>query len=262
MKGEKIVQTRKAVNSVLAGLQPEDRLSLTTFSYLAEDLYSPPGPPDLDRARSMVEGLQAGGGTNMVDGLRLGMQKLQELSRPGSVKRILLLGDGDANLGSGDMTRIAAWARDHDAAVSSFGVGEGFDAKTMEEIARASGGNFYSIQDEQKLHEVFGRELDQMRRTAGDQAQLVIKPSFGLGVVEVLGRPSWLEAGPGVISLPSLTAGTHQTVEVRLRRHSRTPVPGTRGRIDVHLDFLDESLGDARQVHGHTEFLWTQEVTP
>ena len=41
------------------------------------------------------------------------------LNRPGAVKRIFLLGDGDANVGQGDMSRIAAWASPQSAVLES-----------------------------------------------------------------------------------------------------------------------------------------------
>lgn len=256
MSGGKLEAAQRAVLWVLDHLQPEDRISLLTFESTAHDIYSPPGAPDLDLARQHVRRLVTLGGTNMVDGLRLGMQRLGTLASPGAVQRIFLLGDGDANVGTGDMNRIAAWARDHDAAVSSFGVGEGFNAAVMQEIARSSGGNFYAVPDEGDLERIFQAELEEMQKNAGDQAQLVVKPTWGLSLERVLGDEAHLEAGPQVISLRSLAAGSQHTVQLLLRRGPATPSPGSPGRVDVSVSYLDEAAGDGRQAHGHADFTW------
>lgn len=256
MQGQKMVQTKRAAHAVVDALGPRDRVAIVSFAFLAEELQDAEHSQDLAWARATIDGLSANGGTNMVDGLRQGMRTLQELRAVDAVKRIFLLGDGDANVGEGDMERVAAWARDHDAAVSTFGVGEGFDAETMRRIALASGGNFHGIRDETDLREVFTGELEAMRGTAGVRAQLAVKPTWGLNLVEARGRAAHLEAGPQIVSLPHLVAGEELRVPLVLEVAPRAPTAGTPGRIDAHLTYRDEDLDDGHQVAAHVPFTW------
>jgi len=261
MSGPNLDNTKDAALELLERLTPEDRLSILTFESGAPDLYTPAGPPDLEEARRILTALQPMGGTNMVDGMRLAMQRLGTVDLPGAVRRVFLLGDGDANLGEGDMNRVAAWARDHDAAVTTFAVGTGARADVMQEIAERSGGNFYPVLDAADITQEFGAELEDMKKNAGDQAQLVVKPSWGLEVDAVLGAEAQLEAGPGVVSLRNLVAGTTRRIHLRLRTTAFAPPAGTPGRVDVALSYLDEEADDGRQVHTHAGFRWAERTS-
>jgi len=256
----RLERVKAAALVVLNGLSEQrDRLSIVTFENGTRDVYSPSGPFDRKKAEAAFRSLQPGGGTNMVDGVRLGMQKLKEIAAPGGVKRMFLFGDGDANVGEGDMQKLAAWARDEDAAVSTFGVGSNFNETIMKQIAEVSGGNFYVINDVSKTERTVSTEFDEVRSLATAQVQMLVKTPWGLSFTKAFGQPAAMEAGPRMVSLRDLETGSRNRLLVRLDPTSAPPAGVTTGRQDtvaVVLNYYDRGADDGRQVVAYAPITW------
>ena len=257
MQGDKLAQVKKASNRVIDMLGPQDRLSIVTFSDSSYDVYSPTGPIDFVRAHAAINGLHTIGGTNMVDGVRLGMKKMKALQLSGAVKSMLLFGDGDANVGTGDMKKIAAWARDDDAAVSTFGVGTDYNEAIMTKIAEVSGGNYHSIHDVTTTEDVLQKELGELRNLSTAQAQLIFKSPLGLRYNSAFGYASKMEAGPKVVSLRDLDEG--MKCRVLLQFSSVDGSVGIDEELTVLLNYFDRKANDGRQVVARAAFEWVDQ---
>ena len=251
MDGGKLEQVKRAAHKVIDMLSPRDRLSITTFSDSAYDLYSPAGTIDFAKAHDTVKNLRTIGGTNMIAGVRLGIKKMKALQAVGAVKRMLLFGDGDANVGTGDMKKIAAWARDFDAAVSTFGVGTNYNEAVMTKIAQVSGGNYYAIHDVSKTESTLRTELNEIRSLTTAQAQLIFKAPLAFEFDRAFGQPAQMEAGPKVVSLRDLDEGTKRRLfvcfQVKQKEKAQQQV------FAVLLNYLDRKLGDGQQIYSHSQ---------
>ena len=257
MDGGKLEQVKRAAHKVINMLSPRDKLSITTFSNSAYDLYSPTGTIDFAKAHDTVKNLRTIGGTNMVAGVRLGIKKMKAMQAVGAVKRMLLFGDGDANVGTGDMKKIAAWARDFDAAVSTFGVGTNYNEAVMTKIAQVSGGNYYAIHDVSKTETTLRTELDEIRSLTTAQAQLVFKAPLSFEFDRAFGHPAQMEAGPKVVSLRDLDEGTKRRIFVcfQVKQNERAQQP----MLAVLLNYLDRKLGDGQQIYCHSQIRCVEE---
>jgi Ca-activated chloride channel homolog len=139
MAGPKIAQVKSGLQYLLRQLDPAD-----TFNIVAYDSEVEAFRPELQRANtasidaaiSWVNGLEAGGGTNIDGALHTGLRMLTDSSRP---NYLLFMTDGEPTVGERSETQIAAnAARENkvNARLFAFGVGFDVNARLLDRLAR------------------------------------------------------------------------------------------------------------------------------
>lgn len=143
MSGEKINQAKKALKFVLENLREGD-----TFNIIAYDSEVETWRPELQKydgetrkaALGFVEGIYAGGSTNINGALTKALEQLKDKSRPNYV---LFLTDGLPTVGETNEQKIAANAKQKNeirARVFVFGVGYDLNARLLDKLARENFG--------------------------------------------------------------------------------------------------------------------------
>ena len=139
MSGEKFEQARRALRFVLDRLQPGD-----TFNIVAYDSDVEAFRPELQRAdaetlqqaRGFVDGLFAGGSTNIDGALQTSLAMLTDSSRPNYV---LFLTDGLPTAGERNDVKIAARVKEANkvrARLFNFGVGFDVNSRLLDRLSR------------------------------------------------------------------------------------------------------------------------------
>jgi Ca-activated chloride channel family protein len=139
MAGPKIAQVKSGLQYLLRQLDPAD-----TFNIVAYDSEVEAFRPELQRANTAsvdaaiawVNGLEAGGGTNINGALHTGLRMLTDSSRP---NYLLFMTDGEPTVGERSETQIAAnAARENkvNARLFAFGVGFDVNARLLDRLAR------------------------------------------------------------------------------------------------------------------------------
>jgi len=139
MAGPKIAQVKSALKYLLRQLDPAD-----TFNIVAYDSEVEAFRPELQRANTAsidaalawVEGISAGGGTNIDGAVHTGLRMLTDSTRPNYV---LFMTDGEPTVGERSETQIAAnAARENkvNARLFAFGVGFDVNARLLDRLAR------------------------------------------------------------------------------------------------------------------------------
>jgi Ca-activated chloride channel family protein len=143
MSGEKIDQAKNALKFVLNNLREGD-----TFNIIAYDSEVETWKPELQKfndetrkaAAGFVEGLYAGGSTNIHGALTKALEQLKDKSRPNFV---IFLTDGLPTVGETNEQKIAAAAKqknDVRARLFVFGVGYDLNARLLDKLARENFG--------------------------------------------------------------------------------------------------------------------------
>ena len=130
------------VEKAIEKLRPEDRVHIVTFSDRARNLtqdWVSLTPENTAELLKQVAGLRVNGGTNLYDGLRLGLKKIDD-DRPTNV---ILVTDGVTNTGSIDPADFHALMKQHDVRLFGFLMGNSANWPLMRTICDASDG-FYS----------------------------------------------------------------------------------------------------------------------
>jgi Ca-activated chloride channel family protein len=139
MSGPKIAQVKSALTYLLRQLDAAD-----TFNIVAYDSEVESFRPELQRGNAAsveaaiqwVDGLAAGGGTNIDGALHTGLRMLTDASRP---NYLLFMTDGEPTVGERGEQQIAAnAARENkvNARLFAFGVGYDVNARLLDRLAR------------------------------------------------------------------------------------------------------------------------------
>tara|TARA_B100001971_G_C18266232_1_gene592795 strand:- start:3388 stop:5415 length:2028 start_codon:yes stop_codon:yes gene_type:complete len=140
----KMATLTAGVEKALGKLRPEDRVHVVTFSDKARKLTRDWVTLSSDNAAGLIQqvsGLTAGGSTNLYDGLRLGLQQIDD-DRPTNV---LLITDAVTNQGALDPADFHALLKQHDVRLFGFLMGNSANWPLMRAICDASDGFYSSV---------------------------------------------------------------------------------------------------------------------
>ncbi len=256
MQGEKIEQAKAAIKFVLNNLKEGD-----TFNIVAYDTAVETFRPELERfneetrkqATGYVNGLFAGGGTNIHDALKAALEQIKDKSRPTFV---LFTTDGLPTVGERNEAKIAQVARDSNkvgARMLNFGVGYDVNSRLLDRLAREHSGASEYVRPNEDIEVHVSRVYSKI--SAPVLADVDVKFEFDHVATE---------AGPPVNRIyPSgkfdLFAG-EQVVIVGRYRHSgvaKVVVSGHVGEQNSKFDFpVDFAQSATNASYGFVEKLW------
>jgi Ca-activated chloride channel homolog len=137
--GKKLASVKEAVKMVIDHLSPEDYISVVTFSGRAQTIIPSRPANDPWRMKALIDRINIGGGTNMVKGMKAGLDELQRWNIPNSIKRMILLTDG-RTVGSNKCRQLAKEIRESAIVIYPLGIGADWDEDLLDEIGMLSGG--------------------------------------------------------------------------------------------------------------------------
>ncbi len=141
MEGKRLDQVRSAVLAILQDLQPEDNTSITAFSDRAEVIVSPAQAKVLSTARARLSLLQAGGGTEIAQGLTTGLDEIHQTFSTDGVNHLVLLTDGRTYGDEELCLELADQATTAGITINCVGIGSDWSDRLLDEIASRTGGH-------------------------------------------------------------------------------------------------------------------------
>jgi Ca-activated chloride channel family protein len=192
MSGTAIDNARRAAETLVERLAPQDDFSMVTFSSDAQVLVAD-GPIGTRKATVLdrIHHVVAEGGTNISAGLDLGYRQAHTPSiNAEAVKIVMLLSDGHANAGDTNAESLAdrsARAFQDGVQTSSFGLGADFDAPLMSSIADRGAGGYYYLADSSQIAPALGRELDARIVPAAQAVEVRLRLRPDVAPVKVFG---------------------------------------------------------------------------
>jgi Ca-activated chloride channel family protein len=233
MRGEKIEAAREAVRQALHRLHDGDIFSLVTFASGVQTVLE---PRQVDgRLREKAEGIlnqvSAGGQTALCGGLEAGIEAAR--ARPQDTNLVLLLSDGQANVGETDLEKVgerAFQAHQSGITTSTLGVGSDYNEALMVEVAIQGGGRFYHVLHAPQIAPYVAGELGEVSALAARDATLHLTLPAGTGL-----RPfssAYAVSAQSAVSLGDIPVDTQLEVVLRLLlppqpAGSRLPIEGS-----------------------------------
>lgn len=241
MEGAAIASARDAAKAMIERLAPGDRVSVVTFSSMAEVLVPSTeiGVAGIAKVLVPLARIQARGTTDLASGLARGLEQARLGRRPGSIDRIVLLGDGVPNDPS-PIPALVAQAQAEHLPIATLGLGLEFDPELLAAIALQTGGQHHYADDPAKVVTLFVDELLEMRQVVGKNLALSITAGPGVALEPM---PGFAPVGGGLYaSLGDLAAGDvlDVIVPVRIAGHKDG---ATVELVDARLSFEDAALG-------------------
>lgn len=239
MGGGKIEHTRQALALCINSLDQRDIQSLVIFDNEVEVLITPQAVANKDLAKKIIQGIEARGTTNFSGGLLKGAKLVEQSLQEGRVNRIITLTDGLANEGIQDvkgLTELAANIAKRGMALTCIGVGDDFNEDLLTAMAEAGRGNFYYIDNPDRIPAIFQEELEGLLQVIGQGMEMTIKLD-NASLQAVYGyQPVTAENGL-VFSLPDLYSGEEKILMLELKVQGLSS--GFHRIADIWLSYLD-----------------------
>jgi Ca-activated chloride channel family protein len=188
MRGQRLDQLRTATLKIMGGLNANDSTSIVAFSDRAEMIVSPEQAQDIAVARARLSQLQAGGGTEIAQGLRMGLGEIhRNFSREG-VNHMLLLTDGRTYGDENECIQMADVAGDQGIVIHGIGIGSDWSDRLLDDLASRTGGGVAFLDSPEAIvgvmediYEKLGRTVASRLRLEGSVAQQVdLRSAFRL----------------------------------------------------------------------------------
>ena len=261
MNGAPLEEALRCVNHIASRLQATDQMAVVLYDNQVQ-LPVPLQAVNATTVSRALAGVESGGNTALFDGWKAGVDQLLgitagqlgleiqgQASAPGSLSRVILLSDGQANHGLTEPLEIAkhcSQALDQGVSTTTVGLGRGFNEDLMIGMARAGGGQQYYGQTAEDLYDNFDEELALLQSLFLRQLHLKLTPAEGviaepLGVVEALAN--------GQYRLSDLAWGAESWLLVRLHIGAAS-VGSTKALLAATLTAQVQQGGDAAVVTG------------
>lgn len=175
----KLPLARRALKELVRNLDGEDRVALVTYAGSTRVVLEPTRVSDRARILAAIDELTFGGGTNMGSGMELAYELAQRSFEPGTENRVVVLSDGDANIGRTSVEQIHASLERYakrGITMSTIGFGRGnYKDTLMEQLANKGDGNYFYIDTFAEAQKVFGTKLTSTVQTVARDVKLQVE---------------------------------------------------------------------------------------
>jgi Ca-activated chloride channel family protein len=180
MQGQRLDQVRNATLSILNELMPDDAATVVAFSDHADIIVSTEQAHDTASSRARLSLLQAGGGTEIGQGLKLGLDQLKQNYVNNGVNHLILLTDG-RTYGDEDLClQLADISASHGITINGIGIGADWNDRLVDELTSRTGGLSVFLDSPrtigaflQKIFDSLGRVYSSRMKLKGNLAQQV-----------------------------------------------------------------------------------------
>jgi Ca-activated chloride channel homolog len=162
MSGARMDMIKASALKLLQQLRPQDYLSVVTFSDRAEVVIPPTRASALNKSDNRISLLQTSGGTEILQGLRLGMRQLMQ-SESSFIRHLVLLTDGHTYGDEEGCLQLAKEAAEEGITITVLGIGHEWNDNLMDRIASMSGGNSMLITGTRELDNFVIQKLSELQ---------------------------------------------------------------------------------------------------
>ena len=192
MSGTKIAQAREAAQIVVDQMSGTDIFSLVTYESKVE-VPIPAAPIAKNRVkyRRSIQAIQSGGSTALYEGVETGAEQVSESYDEANLNRVILLSDGQANVGpssSDEISELGKRFATKGISVTTVGLGSAYNEDLMTALAEASDANYYYVENASNLAGVFEDELGELKNITARDIKLKVGFADGVKPLRVLGR--------------------------------------------------------------------------
>lgn len=163
---DKMGLTKTSLKLLTSSLQKGDTVALCTYAGSVREVLAPTGIDNKDKILAAIDDLAAAGSTAMASGIELAYKLAERTQVKGHVNRVIVLSDGDANVGRTSHTEILEMIsryKEKGITLSTVGFGSGnYKDTMMEQLADKGDGNYAYIDSEVQAKRVFQDQLSGM----------------------------------------------------------------------------------------------------
>ena len=218
MYGAAIERAREAACEAVRRLDERDVISVVAYDDVTETIVPAQRVVDREGIIAKIRRIDARGMTALFAGVAAGASELAKFRGKCEISRVLLLSDGQANVGPStaeELGRYGAMLMKDGVAVSTVGLGNCYNEDLMTRLSQKSDGNSYYVAKSEDLTKVFASELGDVLSVAAAKVQLQVRFGEGFVPVQLVGRDGRIADGVVSIDLNQLYGGQEKYVIVK-----------------------------------------------
>ena len=258
MSGEgRIGQLKKSIIKFVEQLSPDDIVSIVVFDDGATVAVPAAKVRNKKAIIDIVHAIQAGGGTNIYEGMMQGFEQVKKYKTANTVNRVLLLTDG---YGSTPPEEVIAEAKTQIATgieLSCVGVGIDYNQELLSLLASAGGGLLHLASTSAGIEEVFQRELESILYPMAKQAQLTVRYNDKIVYRQLYGYANE-KVSPGKmnVEIPHLFPGLSQMALIKFDLINPTK-DIVNEKVVVTLEYIDAVTAKPVKIEKKIHPEWT-----
>ncbi|HEX4999489.1 MAG TPA: VWA domain-containing protein [Terriglobia bacterium] len=191
MAGDKLRKAKDAAFAAIDRLGPNDIVSVIAYDHTVEILVPATKVSDRFSIRQAIEKLTANGNTALFAGVSKGAAEARKFLDRQRVNRIILLSDGQANIGPSspaELGNLGASLIKEGISVTTLGLGLDYNENLMAQLALRSDGTHYFIEKSTDLASKFGFEMQDVLSVVAQEVTIRITCADGIRPIRMLGR--------------------------------------------------------------------------
>lgn len=245
MTGEKFNTTCNALSQLVNFLDDGDQFGLISFNHeYSVDWELSPLAANRDSIITAINGLSAGGSTDIESALRTAFEQLSESDNSdGLDQRVLLFTDALPNTGNtaeDDFLTLAQTYAEQGIGITAFGVGLDFGIELATSISEIRGGNYVYLRDTDAIEELINDDFEFLITPVAYDFRLQVESGNNYNLSAVYGLPGgadgefslsaatlFLSRNKGAIGLEFLPLGSDNSGDI----------------AEINLEYVDGSSG-------------------
>jgi len=245
MSGARIAQAREAAVMAVNRLDQNDIASVVIFDDKVDVLI--PAQPVNDRGKFIngIRRIGERGGTAIHAGVTEGAREVRKFKDPKRLNRIVLLSDGEANVGPSrpaDFAQLGSALLGEGISVSTIGLGLGYNEDLMLQLARASDGNHAFANAADDLMQIFNREFDDVLAACAQTVAIDVEAGPGVKLTRALSREGNLQNDRASFKMNHVYAATEHYVLMEIVVEG-TPTADEHDLGRVHVSYTVPQTG-------------------
>lgn len=248
MQGEKLEQAKKAMIASLDKMSPSDYFGVTLFDNTAEVLiaYEKFGKRKEEIVKK-IEALTTRGGTNIMAGLDMGIDQMMTMNLPEHPKSILLLTDGNTNVGVTEGGQIIENYRkrtNNGIRITTLGIGIDLRQDMLRALSSETHGQFHFIERDEDIFKTCVNEFSSLTSPIGKSVVLSVQIPAGFDLKKVYGASEWvMKEGVLQVQIDDINYFLTQIVMVDLELSSTVKMDIS--KLEAELSYTDAMDGKA-----------------
>lgn len=243
MSGQRIEKAREAAILAVNMLNENDTLSIVAYDSEARVIVPATKVDNRLRIIGLInENIYAEGGTALFAGLSKGIKQVENQLTKDKVNRIILLSDGQANIGPSsvdELSQLAIIAAKKNIAITTLGIGSDYNELLMSSIASYSDGNHVFVNNSADLENVFVHEFTDLMSAIAQDVVITIQLKNGVKPVRLLGRDGVIKDNQVTVKMNQLFSNQEKYVLLEvIPDEGKVGQSKTLAQIDLQYDNL------------------------
>lgn len=159
----KLGLVKQSLRVLVGSLRADDRVAICTYAGSVQTILEPTPASDKRAILGALSRLRSGGGTAMGSGVALAYSLAARMAQPGTLSKVFVCSDGDANIGPMSHHQILetiARHKERGIFLGTVGYGMGnYKDTMMEQLADRGEGNYAYVDSLQEAERLFGEDV-------------------------------------------------------------------------------------------------------